>query len=377
VFAHAAIRMSPLWKSGVGLSDSNLETGLTVVPGNKVITVPKNRKTDRCIAIEPDMNIYVQKGFGSVLRRRLLSWSIDLNDQRPNQVAAYIGSSNGSLATIDLSMASDTISRSVVEALLPPLWVTALEQCRSTHGFFEDKLVCYQKFSSMGNGFTFELESLIFASLARAVYRYLKIEGRPLVYGDDIVVATQAVDLLLDVLSLCGFTVNPDKSYWEGPFRESCGKHYYEEVDVTPFYVRRPMQDIADVLLNHNNLVRWIRQGDLDREPFRPLLEWMKSLVPRWLQKTSVPDGIGDFAFIGDVLGGTRHSCWEGFRIFPAWSPFSASVETDCEGLLLKALRRVDRRVSYLRMDSKYPPGIFPLRKGGYGKRKLVVYCSP
>lgn len=376
VFAHAAIRMSPLWKSGVGLSDETIETGFTVVAGNKVITVPKSRKTDRCIAIEPDMNIFVQKGFGAVLRRRLRSWSIDLNDQRPNQDAAFIGSTDGSLATIDLSMASDTISRGVVEALLPPLWVTALEQCRSTHGLFEDKLICYQKFSSMGNGFTFELETLIFASLARAIYRFLNIEGRPLVYGDDIIVSDAAATLLLSVLDLCGFSVNTKKSHWSGPFRESCGSHYLKGEDVTPFYIRRPMQDIADVLLNHNNLVRWMRRGDLDRELFEPILSWLVSLLPRWLQKTSIPDGLGDFALIGDEIGGVRHSCWEGFRTFLAWSPFSTEVEVESGGLLLKALYRLDRRGSFLRMDSRRPVGIFPVRQGGYGKRKLTIYCS-
>ena len=66
--ATAAIGCIPLWWGEI----SPLKIGDTcnVVVGGKVTTVPKNGKTDRTIAIEPCMNMYIQKGFGAVIRSR-------------------------------------------------------------------------------------------------------------------------------------------------------------------------------------------------------------------------------------------------------------------------------------------------------------------
>jgi hypothetical protein len=68
--ARAAIAVLPLWNQSVraraeaqGMTDL-----ITVVPGNSVIAVPKNYKTDRTIAKEPCMNMYIQKGIGRVIR---------------------------------------------------------------------------------------------------------------------------------------------------------------------------------------------------------------------------------------------------------------------------------------------------------------------
>lgn len=144
--------------------------------GNKVTTVPKNSKTDRVIAIEPLMNMYVQKGIGGAIRHSLRSVGINLNDQTSNQRLAREGSLQGKLATVDLSSASDSVSLLLVEELLPPDWVAAIKLCRSPCGVLPDgSVINYQKVSSMGNGFTFELESLIFWAACSSVCQYLRL----------------------------------------------------------------------------------------------------------------------------------------------------------------------------------------------------------
>lgn len=209
--------------------------------GNRVTTVPKNAKTDRVIAIEPMMNMYVQKGIGGVIRSRLRKIGIDLNDQGVNQALAREGSLTGTLATVDLSSASDCISLRLVEDLLPTDWFSAIEASRSPVGVLPSgEEIFYRKVSSMGNGYTFELESLIFWAITSSVVDFLQLQDRRVgVYGDDIVVHVDAVPLLAETLSFVGFTFNRKKSFWEGHFRESCGKHYFNGIDVTPFYIRK------------------------------------------------------------------------------------------------------------------------------------------
>jgi len=117
---------------------SRLESpGCEIAAGNKLDWVPKNYKTDRTICIEPDWNMYLQKALGGVLRRRLKRVKQDLDDQGTNRFLAALGSITGELATLDLSMASDTVSYRLVEYLLRPDWFEALNTCRSPVGFYK------------------------------------------------------------------------------------------------------------------------------------------------------------------------------------------------------------------------------------------------
>lgn len=201
---------------------------------NRVETVPKNWKTDRTIACEPEGNLSLQLAVDAYVKSKLKrKLGLDLSDQSENQRLAGLGSKTGSLATIDLSMASDTVSLNSVAWLFPRKWYTLLcdLRCPKGHGFGQSYE--YAKLSSMGNGATFAIETLIFATLCKAV--------RPRtfrVYGDDIIIDADKVDRLTALLSFLGYVVNTEKSYREGPFRESCGSDWYDGVDVTPFYIR-------------------------------------------------------------------------------------------------------------------------------------------
>lgn len=230
-----------------------------LVPGNKVITVPKNAKTNRTIAKEPLMNQYIQSGIGGEIRRKLKLVGIDLNDQSINQRLAFDGSVNGTLATMDLSMASDSVSMELVRLLLPEDWVTAIELCRSPFGILPSgDRIFYQKVSSMGNGFTFELESLIFWALVSAVVQQTgDMETRVGVYGDDLIFSVDAYREVERLLLACGFQPNEKKSFKDGPFRESCGKHYFRGLDVTPFYVRKDVNTLETLVLAANSIRQW------------------------------------------------------------------------------------------------------------------------
>jgi hypothetical protein len=219
-------------------------------------TVPKNSKTHRVIAKEPTCNGFLQKGFGAFFRKRLKLVGVDLDDQSLNQDAARAAFDEG-LATLDLKAASDTVALELVYELLPVDWAIALDDVRSPKALLPDgSTITLQKFSSMGNGFTFELESLIFWALASSVADTFDDSSRVWIYGDDIVVSRRCATQLVEVLSFCGFSVNKEKSFLDGAFFESCGKHYFGGYDVTPIYQKEIPEDDCEVIRLGNRLIR-------------------------------------------------------------------------------------------------------------------------
>jgi len=236
-----------------------------VAPGNTVAFVPKTALTHRSIAVEPQMNIFAQLGLGGLMRSRLQNAGLNLDTQSPNQEAAYQGSVSGSLATVDLQSASDTLAVELVRELLPPQWFFALDVCRSKVGKYQDSTFWYEKFSSMGNGFTFELESMIFYALALSVCEEVTAPHKKWVraFGDDIIVPVQAYPRLVEVLRFCGFSVNPSKSFSDGPFRESCGHDYFNGTLVRPFFLKEEISSVESLYRLANGLRRYAFRRNL------------------------------------------------------------------------------------------------------------------
>ena len=273
-----------------------------VAAGSKVVTVPKSAKTDRVICIEPDLNVLVQLGIGRALRTRLRRVGLLFPDsQERNAAAAREGSLTGSLATVDLSSASDTISKELVRSLMPSDWLQALEQSRTPVARFEGRSIPLEKFSAMGNGYTFELETLIFWAIAKEIVEHHpEWDQRVLVYGDDIILDSQAVGLLLEVFEEIGFTMNPKKTFSDGPFRESCGKHYFNGVDVTPYYVRKLLKGTLDWMWAANTVRRHSRLSWGLDSSFKPAYDYAVEQVPRSVRGLKIPDGYGDGGLISD-----------------------------------------------------------------------------
>lgn len=252
----------------------------TLAEGNVMFTVPKTSLVDRCAAKEPDYNMFVQKAIGDYLRKSLRRKGINLNDQTLNQRLAWQGSRFNDLATIDLSSASDSISRQLVLLLLPEEWFNFMDDVRSPVTFIDGQPHTNYMFSSMGNAFTFELESLIFWALTRACAFLTRTKGKISVYGDDIICPSGLKDAVLSTFEYCGFRINLKKSFFEGPFRESCGKHWYNGVDVTPFYVKKVPSDVTDWCLLLNSLRRWADEAGICDPQYFDIWSLFAELVP-------------------------------------------------------------------------------------------------
>jgi hypothetical protein len=213
------------------------------VPGNRFTTVPKDASKFRGIAIEPSVNLFYQLGLGRAVRRKLLQSGIDLkNGQDIHRQVAREASIRGHMSTLDLSNASDTICRNLVKLLLPSNWFELFDSLRSPTTHVDGKTLRLEKFSSMGNGFTFELETLVFLGICAASLEScglpVLIGTNVLVYGDDIIVPTECSRVVISALRFFGMDLNESKSFVSGPFRESCGGDFFEGIDVRPYFLK-------------------------------------------------------------------------------------------------------------------------------------------
>jgi hypothetical protein len=113
--------------------------------------------------------------------------------------------------------------------------------------------------STMGNGYTFPLQTMLFASVVRgvAVVDGVRLTGDNFgVFGDDIICPSQIHRHVVKVLSLLGFTVNATKSFVEGPFRESCGADFFLGENVRGVYIKKILSP-QDAFVAINSLNLW------------------------------------------------------------------------------------------------------------------------
>lgn len=226
----------------------------------RVTFVPKTITTPRIIAMEPTCNQYMQQALlrslvAKIESDSLASWFVGFTKQWPNQVMARIGSEDGSLATLDLSEASDRVANWLVEDLFAnwPWFLEGLQACRSTKAQLPSgEVIPLLKFASMGSATTFPIEAMVFTSivlervlfakgleLSKSSLRMLKDTVR--VYGDDIIIPNSTAETVIDGLEILALKVNRHKSFWTGGFRESCGKEYWHGFDVSIVKVRSPL----------------------------------------------------------------------------------------------------------------------------------------
>jgi hypothetical protein len=238
----------------------------TLVPGSRFSFVPKDDTTSRLIAIEPNLNMFYQLGLGRLLEERLVSFfGLDIASQpQINQEAARIGSVTDGLATLDLSNASDSVGKTMLKWALPrPVW-DLLMLLRSPSGerigaekHSPKELPELHMVSTMGNGFTFPLETLVFSCVVVSCIKSMRVKPqRPYttnfpeahedvnlvgywgVFGDDIICHKRVALRVMRLLDLLGFEVNRDKSFIEGVFRESCGRDFIRGTDVRGVYIK-------------------------------------------------------------------------------------------------------------------------------------------
>lgn len=273
----------------------NEDSGTTLVRGSKLTTVPKNEDSVRIIAIEPSGNMCLQLAAGTYLQEVLKSIGLDItNQQDKNKYLAFLGSIDNSLATIDLSSASDMFTPELIRLLFPKKWYDLFMKIRSDSTTIDGVEHKLNMISTMGNGFTFPLMTfclvaLIYGMRCRKNGPTLFVDwSRTAVFGDDIIIPSTEYDEFCTILQQAGLVVNHDKSFKDGPFRESCGGDYYEGVDITPFYARSLSRD-SDIYVVINQLIGWtIKHNVLVHRT----LSWLISLLrePFFVPEWSNPD---------------------------------------------------------------------------------------
>lgn len=261
----------------------------TIVSHAKLAYVPKTAVTDRTIGMEATMNIFLQLAVDSIIRPLLRNWGYDLDSQEKNQDLALEGSITNELSTLDLKGASDTVSLLCCSLLLPPLWMWFLLDLRSdvmvedltVNGVKIQRAYRLHKMSAMGNGYTFVLESLIFGAVVRVAMRRSGFWGKSAVYGDDIVCPRGAAPFVIELLEMLGFSLNKEKSFIEGPFRESCGKDFFNGYDVRPFFITDEFETVPGLFHLYNSFFlrglesRW----PMDRE-YPKTLKLLRTWIP-------------------------------------------------------------------------------------------------
>jgi hypothetical protein len=361
------------------------------VPYNKVSFVPKTAKTERSIAVEPLLNGYLQKGVDLDMRRRLLRIGIDLSDQSRNQELARLGSIPGSSdpwCTIDLSMASDSLCREVVRYLLPSDWFEFLDSIRSHSFELDGRITPYEKFVSMGNGFCFPLQTLIFASAciasiaktsstdpvgARCPYGGVDF----LVYGDDIIVRKSSYQLVCQVLHTIGFKLNTKKSFSEGPFRESCGADWMNGRAVRPVYLKDICASNEAKMAFHNSL----RNGDSSFLFVEEDLASIRDLVePWWRLLTPFSGRSGAFEVPLDLFMSCKHAKWNRRQQCWSWSEILQVPVADNGHPIPPSRWEVLEYVALLRRAGSNQRGVAPLsvrRKTRARVRRVSSWGDP
>jgi len=299
---------------------------------SRVSGVPKNSKGPRIISAEHPLFMWAQLGLGNYMAEWLESHPItrghvNFTDQSVNSRLALQASSTGQMATLDMKEASDRVSLTLCRQLMPARLMRIIEEIRSTHTCLPSGvLIPLEKVAPMGNGFCFPLESIVFWALAVGV---LAVRMRPgyvteemikracqqvYTYGDDLIVPAVHAPEIMRGLERYGLRFNRDKSFWTGPFRESCGTDAFDGVNVTPLKIkklipRRPSdvssivgylqsaKDWGPMLPRLTALMRRVAYNAIGHKPHRPY-GWEGCLG----EDTSYEDLVGRHVSMGDII---------------------------------------------------------------------------
>lgn len=294
--------------AGVLGSESNVGSN---IPMSRLVAVPKSFSGPRLIACEPSEHQWCQQSLWHYFRvrteRSWLSGFVQFQDQTLNQSLCSKGSVDGSLATVDLSSASDRVTPQFVgeffrsqDRLLRCLRATRTRFLVQNMTSKVDSVLALRKFSTMGSACTFPVQTLIFLGIAIAsvltkrknavtLENVRALMGEVAVFGDDIVIPTDCRELFVSALEMSYFKVNTSKSYWTGKFRESCGVDAFGGVTITPAY--------------------WRAAYDCDPESLAMTIEVSNNFYKRFLLNTSkriasaLPNGVPQVTMASGVSG--------------------------------------------------------------------------
>lgn len=276
--------------------------GYLQVVGGVFGSVPKSYETERSIETQPALEMWAQKGIATIMAHYVRAkYGVDLATQPEiNKELARRGSVSDSNVTIDLTEASNRISYRFIQQCLAGTDVLGrISEARVVAtlmpwGEYIDLHMC----STMGNGYTFILETAVFLAVVEAAYLAhgenlarmprLNFSSMPDrvndwvkhstsssskedeappdltevelpswgVFGDDIIVPKSVSATTEFYLGIVGAEVNRRKSFFSGLFRESCGGDFFNGVNVRAVYCRsiKSPQDKVSLI---NRLCRW------------------------------------------------------------------------------------------------------------------------
>jgi hypothetical protein len=275
-----------LWEVLTGhLARNNVRTPdwkMETVPGDRLSFVPKRFDSLRTMSVQPTLNMFLQLGYGRVVARRLKTGcNIDLSTQpdchkRLGKIASLCPEVG--LATVDWSEASDRIWVTLCERLLPKDHFTLAMSLRCPVSSYKGVDHPLPMIGTMGNGFTFPLQTLIFWGLLSAI---CELEGEHAfisVFGDDCIVPSSVLAKVEQFASEIGWQMNAEKTFGDGGFRESCGADWYRGLGVRPFMLQRPTDTSTRhavrswIYICYNGLKRVLKPL---RRPTPALDEWI------------------------------------------------------------------------------------------------------
>jgi len=254
--------------------DRRLEYSHTAryVSSSALFYVPKKWDEYRTAAKEPRWNSFLQLGLGRCIEDNLREKvGLDIKHQADiNRLLASSCHVDGTV-TIDLRSASDSTSTNLLIDVLEgdepdgnegeggSTWLDLILKLRTPYTDVKGHgSIRQEKVSSMGNGYTFPLEMLIFYGLAFGVCQHLKLDTSKIaVFGDDIIVPRDAAQLLIQLLGCCGYVPNIEKTFLRGEFFESCGHDYFRGRNVRPVFLKKECTNASIAYRLHNAFVEW------------------------------------------------------------------------------------------------------------------------
>lgn len=356
---------------------------------SRLIAVPKTQSGPRLIACEPTCHQWIQGGIQRWLEKKIeltiLSQSIDFRSQDTSRNLALESSLSGDLCTVDLSSASDRLTTRLVEYCFQGnrSLLDALQACRTRCvEVSPNELILLRKFSTQGSACTFPVQTVVYAllcvwaiALTRKTYDWHSLSAfaqQVRVFGDDIIIPTDAYPVLTALLETCKLKVNTSKSYASGKFRESCGMDAYDGIDVTPAYFRQlysPAPTSLESVVECSN--NFYKQG------YWRTADYILKTVPIQERKKLLVKHRKSGAF------GLVSICGDGYHLLKQrWNHHYHRIEAQALGVFSKTLRNRGRgHGDLLQFFVEEPDSLLPYQGGEIssvkGRKSLAWVVVP
>lgn len=236
---------------------------LILVDGARASSVPKSNDKRRFINVEAMFPVILQRAISAEILRVLKREGNDM-DNFVNKIvdtsSPFFGGgrsaqslhgdmiSSGRFSTIDFSNASDSVTIAAVCALFPKQVVGLLLKARSHYVVIDGELHSPKKLSSMGNGFTFEVMTVMLYAIASVMSNECRV------YGDDVIIPNEFASRFVSACELIDFRINKNKTFINSFFRESCGYFYSDHHGYLTSFDFGQILSLSDVIITCNKL---------------------------------------------------------------------------------------------------------------------------